>query len=346
MAAASTKISFTFIKILTGSDLSRRRLPMMAAVSANPGPVVWLTGCGHGDEVGGMVVIQEIFKIVRKSGLSRGALYAFPLMNPIGFETASRNITMSKEDLNRSFPGNSSGSLAERIAHKIFTTIQDTNPDLVLDLHNDWMKSVPYTLLDPTPVGKEAEVYDKERLFAGKSGFLMVLDTDDIHRTLSSSLLRQNIPALSLELGESFVVNERNVEFGVKSILNILSYLEMITPTEEYFEHPMVAMHRGEVLRFSDKPVSSTSGVIRFLRKPGDSVMRGKPVARIYNPFGKLQQTVVAQDDGIVLGHSDSSVAFPGAPVMAFGIGKVETWEDKRNWFRPKVQGHFSKLST
>ena len=79
MAAASTKISFTFIKILTGSDLSRRRLPMMAAVSANPGPVLWLTGCGHGDEVGGMVIIQEIFKIIRKTSLSRGALYAFPL---------------------------------------------------------------------------------------------------------------------------------------------------------------------------------------------------------------------------------------------------------------------------
>jgi predicted deacylase len=82
-------------------------------------------------------------------------------------------------------------------------------------------------------------------------------------------------------------------------------------------------MHRDEVLTFSDKPVSSASGVIRFLRKPGDTVKQGRPVARIYNPFGKLQQTVIAQEDGIVLGHSDSSVAFPGAPVMAFGIGKI-----------------------
>ena len=34
----------------------------MSAESKNQGPTVWITACGHGDEVGGMVVIQEIFK--------------------------------------------------------------------------------------------------------------------------------------------------------------------------------------------------------------------------------------------------------------------------------------------
>jgi hypothetical protein len=68
-----TKIRYTFKKILTGSDLSRRRLPFMAAESSRPGPVVWLTACSHGDEVGDMVVIQEIFKLIRKHGILRYA---------------------------------------------------------------------------------------------------------------------------------------------------------------------------------------------------------------------------------------------------------------------------------
>ena len=42
---------YSFKKIMTGSDLSRRRLPVMCATSGNPGPVVWLTACSHGDEV-------------------------------------------------------------------------------------------------------------------------------------------------------------------------------------------------------------------------------------------------------------------------------------------------------
>jgi predicted deacylase len=102
----------------------------MSIISPNHGPVVWLTACIHGDEVTGIVTIQEVFKKIQKQHLQRGAVYAFPLMNPIGFETGSRNITLSREDLNRSFPGNKNGSMAERIADKIFIPIQQTNPNL------------------------------------------------------------------------------------------------------------------------------------------------------------------------------------------------------------------------
>ena len=145
---------------MTGSDLSRRRLPFMSAVSENPGPVLWLTDCGHGDEICGIVIIQEIFRKIRRI-LLNGSVYAFPLMNPIGFETASRNITVSREDLNRSFPGAMTGTLGEIIADRIFSTIMETSPALVLDLHNDWIKSIPYTLIDSNPGSTYGTAYKK-----------------------------------------------------------------------------------------------------------------------------------------------------------------------------------------
>ncbi len=40
----------------------------------------------------------------------------------------------------------------------------------------------------------------------------------------------------------------------------------------------------------------------------------------IVNAFGKLQETITAIEEAIVLGHSDSSAAFPGMPIMAFGV--------------------------
>ena len=91
------KIKYSFLKILTGWDLSRRRLPIMIADNRRKGPLLWLTACCHGDEVGGIVIIQDVFKKIRKNNnLLKGVLYAFPLMNPIGFETQTRNITFSK----------------------------------------------------------------------------------------------------------------------------------------------------------------------------------------------------------------------------------------------------------
>ncbi len=322
----SQKIKYSFLKILTGSDLSTRRLALMEIKSSNPGPVVWLTGCVHGDEVGGIVVIQEIFKKLREEPLLKGSVHAFPLMNPIGFETASRNITLSREDLNRSFPGNKNGSLAERIADKIFTEILETNPTLVLDLHNDWRKSIPYTFIDPSEVVRDKETYEKVILFSKKTGFLIVserkesYEIENMEKTLSGSLNQHKIPSLTLELGESYVVNEENVEYGVKSILNILDYLEMIKPIDKTFNYQIPESLRGKILRYSHQPVSSTSGIIRFLVEPGNAIKKGQPVARVYNAFGKLRDTMRALEDGIVLGYSDSSVGFPGVPVIAFGV--------------------------
>ena len=314
------KVRYSFLKILTGSDLSRRRLPFMVIESPNPGPVVWLTGCIHGDEVTGIVTIQEVFKNIRKQPLLNGSLYAFPLMNPIGFETASRNITLSKEDLNRSFPGSKTGSVAERIADKIFSTIKETKPTLVLDLHNDWMKSIPYTVVDPNPGSAHKKAYEQTLKVAGKSGFLVVQETEEIKGSFSYSMLENDIPALTIELGESYIVNENNVEYGVKSILGILAYLNMTVKPAEDFTYQAPEAAKGKTLKFSSLPVSSASGIIRFLTQPGNLVKNGQSVAKIYNAFGKLQDTLLCKQDGVVLGHSDFSVAFPGAPVMAFGV--------------------------
>lgn len=321
-----TQIKHKFIKILENSDLSERRLPLIEAKSTSEGPSVWLTACAHGDELGGMVIIQEIFKRIQKQGLLTGSVNAFPLLNPMGFETKSRLIPLSEEDLNRSFPGSEEGSLAQRITSKIFKTIINTNPAIVLDLHNDWKKSIPYTILDPYPGPKHSQVYEKSKLFAQKLGFITIseqkkgIDAYNWNNTLSGSLLLKHIPALTLEIGESRVVNEKNVETGVMAIWNILSHLGMTESIEEPYIFKTPKEFKGKILKYSQHPLTSTSGVIRFLAEPGDIVKKGQIVAKIYNAFGEKQETLFALRDGIVLGHEDSSAGFPGLPVIVFGV--------------------------
>jgi predicted deacylase len=317
---AAQRIRYSFLKILTGSDLSRRRLPIMVAESPTPGPLVWLTACGHGDEVGGIVVIQEIFKRLRKRPLVRGAVHAFPLMNPLGFEAISRTITLSKEDLNRSFPGSAGGSLAERIAERIFSAIIETRPALVLDLHNDWVHSIPYTLIDPDPGSSHKGPYKQARETAAATGFVVICDTDKLKTTLSYSLVQQDVPALTVELGAAYIVNEQNIAYGVESVWSTLAQLGLTEPAAEPFRYPAPDVCVGRILDYSDKPLSSTSGIIRFLAKAGDLVEQGQPIAKVYNAFGKLLETIAAPKRALVLGHADSAVAFPGVPVIAFGI--------------------------
>jgi predicted deacylase len=330
-AGRRSAVKYSFLKILTGSDLSRRRLARMQANGRRPGPTVWLTACGHGDEVGGVVVVQEVFKRLRKQPLLRGQLHAFPLMNPLGFEVSSRHVAFSGEDLNRCFPGHPQGSLAQRIAHMIFTEIARTRPALVLDLHNDWRHSIPYTLIDPPPGPAHEETHARARDFAPQTGFLLVAESSESSdglsspKTLSGSLIRRGIPSLTVELGEAYVVNERNVEFGVRAIWNCLAGLAMVDADAEPFRYPAPERFRGRFLTYYGDLVSSTSGIIRFRIKPGDVIAARQPVARIYNAFGKLLETISVPHAGIVLGHSDSSVAYPGVPVAAFGLERTNS---------------------
>jgi hypothetical protein len=321
-----TRFKNSFSKIMTGSVVASRRMPVMEASSGSPGPVVWLTACSHGDEVGGIVVIQEVFKLLRRLPLLRGKLLVFPIMNPIGFENVTRSIPFSKEDLNRSFPGNSSGSLAERIANLIFSNIMHSGATLVLDLHNDWKRSIPYTLLDPYPGELHKSTFAQVEEISRWVGFPVISEQGDsaeennFKKTLSYSLLCQDIPALTLELGESYVVNERNVDYGVNAIWQVLHRLGMVDEHSEQVSYPLPKIAQEQVLKYSDLPYASTSGIFRFLIKPGDRVRANQPVGRIYDAFGRSIETVRATADGIVLGHTDYSVTFPGKPLVAFGL--------------------------
>lgn len=321
-AVPRTRIRYSFLKIVAGSAMARRRMPFMSAESAvePDGPIVWLTACSHGDEVGGIVVIQEVFKQLRRTPLLQGKVLALPLMNPIGFETGSRQITLSGEDLNRSFPGDSQGSFAERIAHMIFRRIADTRPTIVLDFHNDWIRSIPYAVIDPLSGPEHEPVLRQVEHFAAITGFAVVTETEPLPRALSHCLMAHGTPALTMEMGEAYVVNERNVTDGVGSVWNVLAELKMIEPVTAPFRYQLPDAVRGRPMKYGNRPFAATSGIIRFLVGPGDMVKPGQPVARIENAFGRLQETLTAVGEAIVLGHADSSVAFPGAPVMAFGL--------------------------
>jgi len=317
MAKNNSKIEYTFQNIFRGSESASLRLPLVIIDSGEKGPTVWLTACIHGDEVGGIIVTQEMTKLLKKQ-LQKGKIYIFPLMNPTGFESVSRNVAISGEDLNRAFPGSETGSVASRIAHQIFSTIIDTKPDLVLDLHNDWSRSIPLVFIDEDPGEEFKKSYDKTKKIAKLSGFVNILDTENFKNTLTYNLLKNNIPALTIELGESYVVNEQNVAMGIKSVWNILSSLGMLK-NKKKFLYKLPEKVANKTLIYSDKPFSSSSGIVRFYHKPGEMVKKGEIMGAIFDVLGNEQQKIIALDNGIVLGTTDFAAVFPGSVIMAFG---------------------------
>jgi uncharacterized protein len=303
-------------------DIVERRIPELTLDSKVDGPTAWLTACIHGDEVGGTAIVHDIFATLSKSGLRCGKLHALPLINSLGFENVSRFVNADREDLNRCFPGQPQGSMGEQIAHRLFDTIAKTRPALVIDLHNDWIHSVPYVLLEPAELYATRALRRTTLRIARSTRQLLVQEPTSesgMQRTLTGALVRAGIAAFTIEAGGAYGIAEDGVGAGKAAVLAALADLGMIeAPDARNIRRPE-AVH----LAYTNKPLCTSSGLVRFTVAAGDRVEADQVVARIFSAFGSCEETLRARAPGYVLGVADHARAVPGSEVIA--IGELQT---------------------
>lgn len=106
------------------------------------GPIIYIVAGVHGDEQAGWLAGN----LLKNATIQSGTVY---IVSPANYYGAHKDQRRTKEgwDLNRSFPGDPAGGDAQRIAHAIFTDIQDKQPALVLDLHEAQPKEDDYEKL-------------------------------------------------------------------------------------------------------------------------------------------------------------------------------------------------------
>ena len=98
----------------------------------------------HGDELEGQMVCYELAHIVGEHPeLLRGTLEIYPALNPLGIDTIQRGIPNFDLDMNRIFPGDPQGTMAEQTAHAIIEDIKGA--DMVIDIHssNLYLRETP-----------------------------------------------------------------------------------------------------------------------------------------------------------------------------------------------------------
>lgn len=99
-----------------------------------PGLTLLLNGATHGDEYEGPTVLTEMARSWRPRNL-RGAVIAVPVLNENAFLAGRRESPSDGKNLARVFPGKSTGSHTERLAH-LFRTRVLQHVDLYMDFHS------------------------------------------------------------------------------------------------------------------------------------------------------------------------------------------------------------------
>jgi predicted deacylase len=276
-------------------------VPVEVVCGARPGPVVWLSGAIHGDEIVGVEIIRQVLDQLEPEELA-GTVIAAPVVNVFGFVMESRYLP-DRRDLNRSFPGSKSGSLASRLA-RLFMDEVVAPSSFGLDFHagsND-RTNLPHVrgnLDDP-----------ETRRLALSFRVPLAVHNKPIKGTLRAAALKRGKRVLLFEGGEPRRFSEETVAEGIPGTLRVLQALGMV-------ERAPASPHSETRISRSTKWVRAPrGGIFRLATRLGATVSQGQRLGVITDPVAKDGTEVRARVGGMVLGHTVNPLVNPGDGIV------------------------------
>ncbi len=271
-------------------DHTEMTIPVEVIRGKETGPTLFLCAAIHGDEINGIEIIKRV--LVRKKLLStlKGTLIAVPIVNVFGFNRNSRYLP-DRRDLNRSFPGSNTGSLAGQIA-EIFMKEIVTKSTYGIDLHTAAIHRNNLPQIRACLSDKETE-----RL-AHAFGVPVILNADIRDGSLRQAASDKGIPMLLYEAGEALRYDEKAINTGVRGILSVMKSIDMIAGDID------IKQRRKEVFvsHSSHWVRAPHSGSLRVKKHLGSRVKKDELLGIITNPFGRDKVEVRAVKTGIIIG--------------------------------------------
>jgi len=311
------------IRVSEGLSGAGIDVPVRVWRGPRPGPVVFVTGAVHGDEVNGTGTVRQLI-LDPPFELAGGTLLLAPVVNTLAFERHTRYLP-DRRDLNRCFPGSASGSLASRIAHKLFSEIVE-RCDYGIDLHSAAagrtnFPNVRGDLADPA-VSRLAMAFGCE----------VVLDGAGPEGSLRRAACSSGRPTILLEAGEVWKVEPGMVAYGVRGIRNVLIELGLV---EGQPEAPLfrAVVDRAFWVR------AEVGGFLEFHVAPGALVRAGDPLATNSSMLGEQRNVLTAPEDAVVIGMTTQPAVVPGLPVCHLAVPRNGV-EPIARALRRRPEGH------
>ena len=184
-----------------------------------PGPCLWLSAAIHGDELNGVEIIRRVLEQVTPDKL-HGCLISVPIVNVFGFIEQERYLP-DRRDLNRSFPGSSTGSLAARLAN-LFMTEVVSHCTYGIDLHtgSNHRANLPQirgNLVDP-----------ETRRCAEAFAAPVMIHAETRDGSLRHAATAKGIHVLLYEAGEPMRFDADAIEIGTEGVMRVMAAFNMI----------------------------------------------------------------------------------------------------------------------
>ena len=262
----------------------------------------------HGDELEGQMVCYLVAKHLNEHlDLLDGTVEIYPALNPLGIDTIQRGIPNFDLDMNRIFPGNPNGTMAEQAAHLIVEDLKGA--DLVFDIHssNLYLRETPQVRIN---VLNEKELVPlAQRL---NIDFVWVHDAATVlESTLAHSLNSTGTKCLVAELGVGQRINHKMCNRLTLGIFNLMKDLGMWKGEiqQSLISNPIVC--KGDNVEFLN---AATSGIFITELKCGVVVAEGEEIGQIVEPMtGTVLSKVISPVEGYMFTIRAYPIVYEGS---------------------------------
>lgn len=279
-------------------------IPVMVHRSKKEGPVVLLSAGMHGNEVNGIEIIRRIIKEKIYNHINNGTIILIPIINIFGFLHFRRS-TPDGKDLNRSFPGSQSGSLASMIAWSLTNKILPLI-DMGIDFHTggDMRTNYPQIRADMS-FGENEEL-------ASAFGAPFVMNMPVLESTFRKTAQKQGKSILVYEGGESMRFDDFAIEQAIMGTKRYLNYLGMskFEVSSPHYHH----IHKTSWVR------AKSSGMFRSMVHYGEKVKKNQVIGIITDPYGEHEQKQKSPTAGFVIGLNNISIVNKGDALFHIGV--------------------------
>lgn len=289
-------------------------MPVHVVHGKKDGPVVFVSAAIHGDEINGIEIIR---RILHNKSLSRlgGTLICVPIVNVYGFFNHTRYLPDGR-DLNRSFPGSKSGSLAARVARIFADEIVDQCTHGI-DLHTgaNHRANLPHIRanLDSPECARLARAF----------GAPVVIGANLRDGSLRQYALEKGLSMLLYEAGEGLRFDNLSIKAGVRGVFNVLRELGMLPKRKLTSKSKQPAeKHKVIETRTSQWVRAPQAGLLRIEAPLGARVEARQVIGRIADSVGDNETPVVSPVTGIVIGRNNLPVVNEGDAL--FHIARFE----------------------
>lgn len=278
--------------------------PIFVHRALEDGPVLALMAGMHGDEINGVEIVRRMLDSDLNRA-KRGTVVCMPIVNVYGFLNYSREVPDGK-DINRSFPGNKSGSLASRVAYHL---MREVIPyiDYGIDFHTGGSARTNY------PQVRCVMANEKNVELAAAFNAPFTIDSPFRPRSLRQAASKKGKNIIVYEGGESLRFDTHAIEAGLAGALRLMKHLNMIDWAPE-------ATEENKIIWNSSWVRARTAGLFQANIRCGQIVEKNQWLGTITDPFGEFKEQVKAPATGHVVGLNNAPVVNAGDALLHIGL--------------------------